>query len=318
MKKGDLPAPLYKLMPVNSSGRDFVVGDINGCWHMLKSLMTAVDFDPVRDRIFSTGDMGRYGPMKVPSGHLAEKPWFHPVLGRFEIIQLLFSTGMMHLAAGRPEGFWHDLLVEDFRSSHERERLLSYISRMPVALEVPLPDGRRIGVVHCGVAGHAWADVRQIQPAISGPHFLDESPLVRSLLWDTTAGYAISLSAMRNSPQRLREEDIDVQLGLMEAVEPILDIDYLISGRVRTAKTRPIRCNNRILLNTGPNWLSGRLSIVELGTFRYWTIENFDAYPEPPTPKAVRVLVGDPRRLWISPEELRSRSSTPDESEEGP
>lgn len=52
----DLYQPVHRY-PLNSRGRDFVVGDIHGCFTMLDTELARLNFDPERDRLFSVGDL---------------------------------------------------------------------------------------------------------------------------------------------------------------------------------------------------------------------------------------------------------------------
>ena len=48
--------------PRNDSGRDFVVGDLHGCFAQLRAELEARHFDPQRDRLFAVGDLVDRGP----------------------------------------------------------------------------------------------------------------------------------------------------------------------------------------------------------------------------------------------------------------
>ena len=46
----------------NTHGRDFVVGDIHGCFDLLQQALDEAAFNPDRDRLFSVGDLIDRGP----------------------------------------------------------------------------------------------------------------------------------------------------------------------------------------------------------------------------------------------------------------
>jgi serine/threonine protein phosphatase 1 len=50
---------------LNYDGRDFIVGDLHGCRSMLDELLEHANFDPQKDRLFSTGDLVDRGPDSV-------------------------------------------------------------------------------------------------------------------------------------------------------------------------------------------------------------------------------------------------------------
>ena len=47
---------------LNESGRDFVVGDVHGCFRTLEHALGALTFDPNLDRLFGVGDLVNRGP----------------------------------------------------------------------------------------------------------------------------------------------------------------------------------------------------------------------------------------------------------------
>ena len=55
---------LTRRIAMNGSGggRDFVVGDVHGCFRTLEWLLDEVAFEPGRDRLFSVGDIVDRGP----------------------------------------------------------------------------------------------------------------------------------------------------------------------------------------------------------------------------------------------------------------
>ena len=53
---------LVRRFAPNTAGRDFVVGDIHGCFDALGDEMDRIRFDPAVDRMFSVGDLVESGP----------------------------------------------------------------------------------------------------------------------------------------------------------------------------------------------------------------------------------------------------------------
>jgi len=56
---------LMQKLPSNTLGRDFVIGDLHGCFDLLERLMKAVDFNFDKDRLFSVGDLVDRGPYSL-------------------------------------------------------------------------------------------------------------------------------------------------------------------------------------------------------------------------------------------------------------
>lgn len=76
--------PLVKFYPSNTTGRDFVVGDLHGCYSALQALLEHVKFHPARDRLFSVGDLVDRGPHSHLVLELLKKPWFFSCMGNHE------------------------------------------------------------------------------------------------------------------------------------------------------------------------------------------------------------------------------------------
>jgi serine/threonine protein phosphatase 1 len=49
-------------LPTNSRGKDYVVGDLHGCYDLLQRVLGEVGFDTTCDRLFSVGDLIDRGP----------------------------------------------------------------------------------------------------------------------------------------------------------------------------------------------------------------------------------------------------------------
>lgn len=79
-----------KRLPTNATGRDFVVGDLHGCFDELHALLTGVKFDPSSDRLISVGDLVDRGPLNMECVDLVYQPWFHCVRGNHE--QMMIDT----------------------------------------------------------------------------------------------------------------------------------------------------------------------------------------------------------------------------------
>jgi serine/threonine protein phosphatase 1 len=79
---------LIQKLPSNAIGRDFVIGDLHGCFDLLESLMKAVDFNIHQDRLFSVGDLIDRGPFSLRCLQLITEPWFYAVMGNHETMML--------------------------------------------------------------------------------------------------------------------------------------------------------------------------------------------------------------------------------------
>jgi serine/threonine protein phosphatase 1 len=77
-------------LPTNSRGKDYVVGDLHGCFDLLQRVLNEVDFDEARDRLFSVGDLIDRGPDSLKCLQLLAEPWFYAVMGNHEDMMLDF------------------------------------------------------------------------------------------------------------------------------------------------------------------------------------------------------------------------------------
>lgn len=71
-------------LPFNENGRDFVIGDLHGCYDKLIQKMHDVSFDKYNDRLFSVGDLIDRGPKSFECLKLIRKPWFFSVTANHE------------------------------------------------------------------------------------------------------------------------------------------------------------------------------------------------------------------------------------------
>lgn len=76
--------PLHQQFPGNTTGRDFIVGDMHGCLDLFQAQLDRIGFDPVKDRMFSVGDLADRGPDSMGCLRLLREPWFHAVRGNHE------------------------------------------------------------------------------------------------------------------------------------------------------------------------------------------------------------------------------------------
>jgi len=97
---------LVRRLPENSLGRDFVVGDLHGCFDLLERLLDRVSFDPGCDRLFSVGDMIDRGTDSLRCLQLLAEPWFYAVQGNHELMMLNFF--LPYLVSGRQESLEDD------------------------------------------------------------------------------------------------------------------------------------------------------------------------------------------------------------------
>lgn len=75
---------MHQTYQQNEAGRDFIVGDIHGCFSRLQAHLDQARFDPAIDLLFSVGDLVDRGPESDQALEWLAKPWFHAVRGSHE------------------------------------------------------------------------------------------------------------------------------------------------------------------------------------------------------------------------------------------
>lgn len=140
-----------KVLDENTEGRDFLVGDIHGCYELLMDEMKAVGFDKKVDRLISVGDLVDRGPESYKCLSLPFEPWFYGVRGNHELLMEDAVTGgnvQLWLMNG---GQW----IADENVRDVAKVVEAAMERLPVALQVPF-KGKRIGVIHADVTSGQW------------------------------------------------------------------------------------------------------------------------------------------------------------------
>ena len=148
----------HKHFPKNETGRDFVIGDLHGCYDLLLGGLGDVDFWPGDDRLFSVGDLIDRGEQSMECLDLYQEDWFHGVLGNHE--DMMTST----VLGGVPGSFiWYNnggLWAEDADPS-ALLRLAEYVDQnVPVVITVDTDDGL-VGICHAEPPTFNWADAME-------------------------------------------------------------------------------------------------------------------------------------------------------------
>ena len=68
----------------NAAGRDFVAGDVHGCFRTLERALAALAFDASRDRLFGVGDLVERGPHSAEALDWIQRRFTAVALGNHE------------------------------------------------------------------------------------------------------------------------------------------------------------------------------------------------------------------------------------------
>lgn len=139
-------------LPKNETGRDFVVGDIHGCFDALRRLLVYVKFDEAKDRLLSVGDLVDRGPSSAECVDWIEKPWFHAVRGNHEQMAIGVAAGRHDLGNYLQNGGGWFLSLSD----RDQQNIAAVLDTLPYAIEVESPIGK-VGIVHAECGGVSWS-----------------------------------------------------------------------------------------------------------------------------------------------------------------
>lgn len=135
----------------NTVGRDFVVGDIHGCFTRLDAMLDLIGFDRSVDRLFSVGDLVDRGPESAEAINWIGAHWFFGVKGNHEaMLKWALSsdtTREVHISNGAK---WFYELDGDRQFTHS-----NVLNELPYAIEIDTPRGK-VGLVHAECPLNDW------------------------------------------------------------------------------------------------------------------------------------------------------------------
>ena len=140
-----------KILEVNTRGRDFVIGDLHGCYERLMAFLAFVNFDPLVDRIISVGDLADRGPMSYECYLLLNEPWFFAVQGNHEQMIADFLLGGPYAPfCIQNGGRWVSKYAYTMNEEESKEvaRTARLSRELPLLLTVPMTNGKQFHVIH--------------------------------------------------------------------------------------------------------------------------------------------------------------------------
>ena len=144
-----MPSACVTAFTANADGRDFVVGDVHGCFRTLERARTELRFDPACDRLFGVGDLVNRGPHSVEAVAWLEQRCTAVALGNHDRAALGWFDAKRS-GSGATSDDWKAALDP---SDYPRWR--TALSQMPLALTVATPYGP-VGVIHAEVPDPDW------------------------------------------------------------------------------------------------------------------------------------------------------------------
>jgi serine/threonine protein phosphatase 1 len=151
--------PRIKRLPINTNGRDFIVGDIHGAYDAVFAAMEIVSFDSQVDRLFSVGDLVDRGVQSARCADFLALPYVHAVRGNHEQNLLdLYANGepnfdtLNYMIRAYSMQWWQTT------SDAERHNILFLFAKLPNVIEVETARGL-VGMVHADIPkGMTWPE----------------------------------------------------------------------------------------------------------------------------------------------------------------
>ena len=140
---------------LNEKGNDYVVGDIHGCFDLLKKQLEEIGFDSSKDRLFGVGDLVDRGPDSEEALVWLEYPWFFSVLGNHEqmvIERVEDGHTKLHIDNG---GEW----LNSVPMESQRD-FVDAFKKLPIFIEIETKEGL-VGIVHGECPFKTWAEVSE-------------------------------------------------------------------------------------------------------------------------------------------------------------
>jgi len=165
---------MIKHFDKNENGRDFVVGDIHGCFDLLRDKLKEISFDTKTDRLFSVGDLVDRGDKSAECVKWLNKSWFHAVRGNHEQMAIDYIPYAKDIYRGNGGQWFIDL------SDDEQKCFASLFEQLPIIIEIETNNGL-VGIVHAEPLFNSWTKLRE-RLSDDG----DKRSIIECCLWDRT------------------------------------------------------------------------------------------------------------------------------------
>ena len=136
--------------PPNPDGRDFVVGDVHGCFRTLEHALDTLYFDSTRDRLFGVGDLVNRGPHSADALEWLEQRFTSVALGNHDRAVRSWFTARRGTAPPTGSEWLNALPSVDHCRWHDA------LAALPLAITIATPYGA-IGIVHAEVPLPHWS-----------------------------------------------------------------------------------------------------------------------------------------------------------------
>lgn len=216
-----------KHFKINTQGRDFVVGDIHGCFHVLSDSLALLNFNHETDRLFAVGDLVDRGQYSEDCLEWLNLPWFHSVRGNHE--QMIIDAYredddvcVMH--SFQNGGAWFFSLLPN-----DRLEYVEAFERLPYLIEIETKNGL-VGIVHAEASENSWEYTKAFVN-------MDDKYILEKCLW---------------ARSRIKSKE----------TKPISGIHKLYVGHTPLTEVKEL--GNVVYIDTGAVYDDGYLTILQI------------------------------------------------------
>ena len=193
--------PFCATFEYNDQGRDFVVGDVHGCFRTLEHALGALAFDPGRDRLFGVGDLVARGPHSGDAIEWLEYRFEAVTRGNHEDAALTWFEDKLEGSTERPYGWLRCIDPGAYR------RWRDAFAQMPLAITVETWHGP-VGIVHAESPHRSWDRATEL--------------LKRGLELDVAL---LGLPAPRGTVRQYRSRPVEGVRALVHGHEPVSEVE---------------------------------------------------------------------------------------------
>ncbi|CAG9220138.1 Metallophosphoesterase [Paraburkholderia sabiae] len=247
--------------PRNDSGRDFVVGDIHGCFAQLRAELEARNFDPQRDRLFAVGDLVDRGPQSEHLLEAVERYGIRSVKGNHEDVIVRWHAGEEQAFSLLGNG--GNWLLDRAEEREWVNEIAAYMASLPYLIEIETEHGL-VGIVHADSPVSDWNRlVGEIEREKA------DGKTRRKAIWSRTRWktYQPHPSPSRNTLRSLLDKAKHSVRAQSHAPGRIDNVTAVIVGHTPVAGVTAK--DNVINIDTGAVY-GGKLTIVDLADLPKW------------------------------------------------
>jgi len=226
----------------NINGKDYICSDIHGHFSILQNALNDIGFNPLHDRLFCLGDLIDRGDESHLALEWLAKPWFFSIQGNHE--RMLINTIERKSEALRQQWMmWGGDWAEDMDFA-QLEYFYDAFCNLPVAIEIELANGKRVGLVHAELPNDCdWNSIKELLLTINSSN-IETTRITSDMLWN------------KNQPLLPPEK--------LFHVSPVKNIDHVFHGH--TIVDDYLTIGNRTFMDLGA-YNTGRIGLINLGKF---------------------------------------------------